>query len=122
MNTITIRLSNAAATELYHSEYGSYEDQQNDMDAGAISVLGRWSDAHACDIIMRGKRRQNSTTITLLDDSEAAEMYYAICSGTFQLDYKGYLRTAKRLADQLRDAARRHSAELVRSWPAPSGY
>ena len=120
--SIIIRMSNAAATDLYHAEYGSYEDQSYDMAEGEIEALGRWSNAHACDIIMRGKRGQTSTSITLLDDSEAAEMYYAICSGTFQLEHMGYLSTARRLANQLRDAARRHSAELVRTWPAPSGY
>lgn len=110
--TIAIRLSNAAATDLYCCESGSYDD--NDGEA-------RYGDTHACDIIQRSPRGRNDTRITLTD-SEAAELYYAICSGTFQLEDKGYLRTARRLADRLRDAARRHDADLVKHWPAPSGY
>lgn len=121
MNTITIRLSNAAATELYCSEYGSYEDHENELAEGETKVPGRYGDTHACDIIQRSPRGRNDTRITLTD-SEAAELYYAICSGTFQLEDKGYLRTARRLADRLRDAARRYDADLVRHWPAPSGY
>lgn len=116
--TIAIRLSNAAATELYHSEYGSYEDH-TPVDGGPAAA--RYGETHVCDLIMRGHRQKTSTRI-LLTDSEAAEFYYALCSGTFQLHDKGYFQTACRLADRLRDAARRHDADLVKHWPAPSGY
>ena len=110
--TIAIRLSNAAATDLYCCESGSYDD--NDGEA-------RYGDTHVCDLIMRGHRQKTSTRITLTD-SEAAEFYFALCSGTFQLHDMGYFQTACRLADRLRDAARRHDADLVKHWPAPSGY
>lgn len=118
MNTITIRLSHAAFDELHASEYGSYEDHLPE-DGGPAAA--RFGSTHLVDILERSPRGRNDTRITLTD-SEAAEVYYALCSGTFQLEYKGFLPTARRLADRLRDAARRYDADLVRRWPAPSGY
>lgn len=110
--TIAIRLSNAAATDLYMCESGSHDDTNGEA---------RYGDTHVCDIIQRSPRYKADTRITLTD-SEAAEVYYALCSGTFQLEHMGYLPTAKRLANRLRDAAGRHDADLVKYWPAPSGY
>ena len=55
-------------------------------------------------------------------DDEAAEVYYALVTGTFALRDKGYLRTARRIADAVRDAARRADPALVKRYPQPDGY
>lgn len=99
---IKIRVSPAALEELQHSEYGSWEDAGCPDTGHRYAVLQR----HIAQIEVR-------------DDAEAADLYYAVCSGTFQLTH---LPVARRLADALREAAERHDPEVVRRWDGPSGY
>ena len=106
---IKIRINPAALEEFQHSEHGSYEDH------GSPDV------GHVWNILQR-----HTGLIEVRSDAEAAEVFYAVCSGTFQLDApeegKVYFRTACRIADKLREAARRSDPEMVARWKAPSGY
>lgn len=102
---IKIRVSKPALEEFKHSEYGSYEDADCPDTGHVWCILDRHSGA-----------------IEIRDDDEAAEVYYALVTGTFALRDKGYLRTARRIADAVRDAARRADPELVQQYPQPDGY
>jgi hypothetical protein len=101
---IRIRVSKQALEEFVCSEEGSWSDHDEAPD-------------HQCAILQRHK-----TSIEIRNAEEAAKVYYACCSGTFQLDYKGFLRTARRIANELREAAKQHDPDIVKHWPAPDGH
>ena len=102
---IKIRVSKPALEEFKHSEYGSYED------AGCPDT------GHVWCVLDR-----HSTVIEVRTDKEAAQVYEALVTGTFALREKGFLPTARRIADAVRDAARRADPALVEERPQPSGY
>ena len=106
---IKIRISPAALEEFQQSECGAWEDAGGPDTGHAYCILQR----HAAQIEVR-------------DDAEAAQVYYAACSGSFQIDDPAYgqryFRTACRIADKLRDAARRYDPDMVSTWAAPSGH
>ena len=101
---IKIRISKPALEEFQQSEYGSWEDAGCPDTGHVYAILQR----HIAQIEVR-------------DDAEAAEVFCAVCSGTFQLEYKGFLRTARRIANALREAAARHDPEVVHLWSHPTG-
>jgi hypothetical protein len=106
---IKIRINPKALEEFARSEHGSYEDH------------GCPDTGHVWCILQR-----HTGTIEVKNDAEAAEVYGAAASGTFQIDDKEigkpYFKVAIRICDALRDAARRHNPDLVTQLPRPSGY
>ena len=106
---IKIRISKAALEEFKDSEYGSYEDADCPDTGHVWCILDR-----------------HSTVIEVRDDAEAAQVYEALVTGTFQIDNPAYgqryFRTACRISDAVRDAARRADPVLVEERPRPSGY
>lgn len=106
---IKIRINPKALEEFQHSEHGSWEDHDCPDTGHVWCILQRRAGA-----------------IEIHDDAEAAEVYGAAVSGTFQIDDKEigkpYYKVAVRICDALRDAARRHNPDLVTRWPRPSGY
>lgn len=99
---IIIPVTAAALAEFHASEYGSWEDA-GCPDAG-----------HVCNILDRHARK-----IEVRDADEAELVYYAACSGTMQLAYKGFTRTARKIADALRPHV---SARTAHIWRGPSGF
>jgi len=103
---IRIKMSAVALEELAQCEWGSWEDHKE-------------ARGHPCEIAQRHKG------VLVLDNAkEADRMYYAVCSGTFQLNRepgegRSFFRTACRIADVLRPFAR---PETVKQWPFPTGY
>lgn len=106
MFPIKIKISEKALAELVQSEWGSWEDHKH---AGG----------HPCEIAQRHRK-----VLVVENRKEADRMYYAVCSGTFQLQRKvgegpSYFRTACRIADILRPHARPATVDV---WPKPTGY
>jgi hypothetical protein len=102
---IKVRVAKPALEEFKASEFGSYEDADCPDTGHVWCILDR-----------------HSAAIEIRNNDEAAEVYYALVTGTFALRDKGYLRTARRIANAVRDAARRADPALVEQYPEPDGY
>jgi hypothetical protein len=61
---------------------------------------------------------QRSASIRIDGTDAAEDLYYAVCSGTFQIQFPD---AARRIADALRDRVRATNPDLVTRWPAPTG-
>lgn len=108
---IILKMSTVALRELAESEEGSFSDSLTDSENGLTP--DREPRAHAYMIASRLKTR-----LAIFNDAEAIDVYYAVCSGTFQLTH---YRAAVRIADWLRPVVARVSPKTVIRWPAPSG-
>jgi len=128
---VIIRISSALLDDFRESELGSFEDyQQMSEDERAEE---RWADEHVYEILGRHldtKRKMNR--IEIRNAGEAAEVYYAACSGTFQIDRtdeggnaSGY-RAAVRICNVLRPVLQEpwpyEFNELLNRWRAPTGF
>lgn len=113
---IKIRINPIALEEFRDSEYGSFEDDEE-------GVTRSYSPLHAYEILGRAP-----AAIIVNDADEAAEIYWRVCSGTFQLnnqddgENRQYFKTACRIAAALRPAVQEAHPSVVAVWPAPSGY
>lgn len=114
---IRIRINPAALDAFQRSEEGSHEDWKGGLQP-YDSVYG---DTHVFDILGRYR-----AVIEVRNADEAAEVYTAVCSGTFQLndpeEGKPYFRTACRIANALRPVVAAYHPREVTRWPRPSGY
>ena len=110
---IKLRVSAAALDELSTTEEGSYEDASNELAKAGDSeqLIAMKLSRHAHKVAQRHR-----TVLEIVDADEAEAVYYAVCSGTFQLTR---LRLARRIADALRPHVK---PETARRWPAPSGH
>ena len=110
---IRIRMSAATLAELEHCEYGSYEDCKGDAEhlARSFGEDARIED-HPVSVIANSKK----TVLIIRNAAQADWMFYAVCSGTFQLHH---LRVAQRIADALIQHA---TPETVARWRYPDGF
>ncbi|MGB5812953.1 MAG: hypothetical protein WBG86_20640 [Polyangiales bacterium] len=106
---IKVRMTRSSFDELMYCEEGAHEDKPEEH------VI---ADCTYCIV----RHRPVKGYVTLVSQKEVDSIYYAVCSGTFQIDDpaegKHWYRVARRVADELRPHA---SPELVKQWPAPSG-
>lgn len=107
---VVIRLGPVLPEELAMCEEGSYEDQQ----ALHPSERDRPLETHTYTIAQRYRSQLRIDNVL-----EAEDVYYAVCSGTFQIRSKRYFRAACKIADALRELVRRNNPDLVDQWPAP---
>lgn len=113
-----IRLSAAALAEFIECEMGSFEDHQ----APDADHSSDYCKEHVVEIL-----RRHNAMIEVRNDAEAATVYLAACSGTFQLgvadrgDDPCYYHVARRICDRTRDAMRRIDSKGLAMWPAPTG-
>ena len=120
---ITLRLSRRTVIALAISEEGRHEDYQRAI-AEHEAAQGDSPKPKPCLAYMHAVRAlENSASskqVTLrIDEAAAAEdLYYAVCSGTFQI---GRLRAARNIANSLRERVRITDPALVQRWPAPIG-
>ena len=127
---VRIRIASDMLDDFRECELGSYEDYEGLMQGDAEDQQeardGLYGTTHVYEILGRAlDRSRRLNTIELRDENEAAEVYYAVCSGTFQLSPRG-LRAARRLADQLRPVLQEPQWEerfstLLAQWPRPEG-
>lgn len=95
---INIRLHRETFTEFKESECGSYEDVEtgvNDEYPDHTKHFYYWSDKFPC----------LSTLLVITDIDQLFEVYYRLCSGTFQIDQefgKSYYKHSCRIADKLK--------------------
>ena len=110
---IKLRVNAAALVELSTSEEGSYNDAWAELAKAGDSdqLIDMKLSRHAHHVAQRHK-----TVLEIVDSDEAEAMFYAVCSGTFQLRH---LLIARRIADALRPHV---SEESRRRWGSPSGY
>lgn len=108
---IRIKLSAAVLEKLGQCELGSWEDLNGD-DPDPEGLESRPLESHTYAVVERSPK----TVLVINNPAEAEDVYYAVCSGTFQLYY---LRAARKIADRLRPHA---LPETVKLWPGPSGY
>lgn len=112
---IKVKASAKFLDDLYHCEYGRYEDAvsaREDNDTEAIEAEGYG--LVYCDF---GKRFK--TQIEIRNDAELSETWYALASGTIGL-YNA--RTANRMLDELRPIASSVCPEMVNLWPFQDGF
>jgi hypothetical protein len=109
---VIIALSNRMCRELSAAEEGAYDDALDVEPSGRI----RDPRTHAHLV---AKRDAEMGRLRILSLAEAADLYYAICSGTFQNSSAEAARAALLLAPKLRESARRVDPEMVRMWPGP---
>lgn len=112
MLPITIRLTRAQVEDLACSEEGRHEDS-----AAARARGEDGEDAETCHAYLVASRAPGAVLVVNTPE-EASDLYYAVCSGTFQIhNYPA----AVRIADRLRDVVREHDPEILRLWRAPYG-
>ena len=108
---IRIKLRAPVLEELGQCELGSWEDLTG-PDPDPEGLIERTLESHTYAVVERSPK----TVLVINNADEAEDVYYAVCSGTFQLYF---LRAAHKIADVLRPHA---LAETVKLWPAPTGY
>lgn len=99
---VVIRMTPEQVAELVESEEGAYADD---------TEAGRPLEAHPHTVAQRFRWR-----LEIRNDAEAQEMYFAVCSGTFQRSHFG---AACSIADALRAVVRERNPAMVQTWPAP---
>ena len=113
---IRLKVSPAALSELAACEEGAYEDAVREFRRGNIGDRDPRTHAHV--VAQRYKSQ-----LRIDNDAEAVDMYYAVCSGTFQVtEEKNFLHTARKIADWLRPIVERVSLETAKQFPQPDGY
>ena len=104
---IRIKVSAPILEELQHCEYPSWED----LTSGLSDPAERPLESHTYAVVKRSPR----TVLVINTPEEADDVFYAVCSGTFQLYH---YRTACRIADALKPHAK---PETVARWRYPYG-
>lgn len=116
MYPIYLKVSPAALRELAACEEGAYSDAAHEQAMGRAPARDPKTHAHVV-------ADRYSTQLRIDNDAEAVDMYYAVCSGTFQVtDEKNFLHSACKIADWLRPIVERASPDTVKLWPCPNGY
>lgn len=121
---VKIRLSRAAVEHLAMSEEGRYEDYTRDLaewNAGERYEADKPEPclAYTCATeALTSHESSKYATICISSTDTAEDLYYAVCSGTFQIQF---LTAARRIANVLRERVRVTNSPLVRAWPAPTG-
>lgn len=106
---LAIRLSARKIEELRECELGAYEDDEAKVEKG--EEPDRALESHTYTVC----KRATGAVLSIADADEAEDVYYAVCSGTFQLHH---LSAARQIADLLRPYA---LPETVKLWPRPEG-
>lgn len=107
---IKIKSTSKFIEELYHCEYGRYEDACNARKANDVELI-EMNDYQvvACDFLGRWKSQ-----VELRNDDELCELYYALASGTIGL----YMcKTANTMLDVIRPYVLLVKPEIVERWP-----
>ena len=110
---IKLRVNPDPLGELVQSECGRWEDHGT-PDHGVFDPARCECDDKPHPFVYLIANRY-TTRLEIRDAAEAEEVYWAVCSGTFQLSH---FKVARRIADALRPYVK---AATVRRWPAPTG-
>lgn len=105
LGTVTIQIPKKLLAELSAAEAGAYDD------AASGRTTGRPLESHTHKIAQRFASR-----LVITSKAEAEDVYYAVCSGTFQSQSIACWNVANRIADNLRPYVK---PETVARWPAP---
>ena len=107
---IKLKTSAKFLEELYHCEYGRFEDATNAREANDQEAIeGNNYELVFCDFAGRHK-----TVIEIQNDAELCETWYALASGTIGLYCCKHANT---LMDQIREKVTEVKPELVKQWP-----
>lgn len=113
---IKIKVRKEFLENLYHSEYGRYEDALDARKRGdQENIKVNNYQTVACDFLDRWR-----TQIEVKTDDELRELYYACASGTIGVN--GYAREANRVLNKIRNRVRVFDPELVERWPRQDGF
>ncbi len=124
---ITIRLSRKTVEHLANSEEGRYEDYMRELVEWNATPLGERNEddkpepclAYVCATeALASHVSSRYATIRIEDAPTAEDLYYAVCSGTFQIHFSA---AARRIANELRERVCSTRPDLVKAWPAPTG-
>lgn len=107
---IKIKVAAAILNELQACELPSWEDH-NSPDVEPEALASRPLASHTYAVVERSPR----TVLVINNQDEADDVFYAVCSGNFQLYH---YRTACRIADALKPHAK---PETVARWRYPYG-
>jgi hypothetical protein len=110
---IVIKMYAPHIEELMHSERGSFEDMEGHLAKGELP-LERPLESHTYTIAQRHK-----TKLVINNPAEAEDVFFAVCSGTFQGYSHGTFKAACRIADVLRPIVKVHYPETVALWNKP---
>lgn len=121
MFPITVPLPRALIQELQSAELAAWEDHEAALHQGRqpsrVPLVYT-----VCERALGGRR----AALVIENAAEAADVYYAVCAGTFQLleqpTGRRQYKAACEIANQLRPIANTVDARMVALWPAPSGY
>lgn len=124
---ITIRLSRATVDHLVLSKEGRHEDYETNLAEWNATPLERRNEADEPEpclaytyatAALASHESSKYATIRIDGAGAAEDLYYAVCSGTFQIQFPD---AARRIADVLRDRVHTTNPDLVARWPAPTG-
>lgn len=111
---IKIAVSTTLANELAMCEEGRHEDYLSHKKEYPNDL-----DVEPCHAYHIANQAIKTSELICNNPEEATDLYYAVCSGTFQLYH---LTTARRIANLLRNAVNEHDPKLVAMWTTPHGY
>jgi hypothetical protein len=120
----TLRLPRRTLESLANSEEGRHEDIRCELAEyeAASEPKGDKPEpclAYTCAMeALESSASSKYVTIRVDRADVAGDLYYAVCSGTFQLQFP---KTARDIANVLREWVRVSDPELVKRWPAPTG-
>jgi hypothetical protein len=124
---ITIRLTRTTVVHLAMSEEGRHEDYGANLAARNVTPPEKRNAedepkpclAYTCATEALASRASSRYATIRIDGADVAEdLYYAVCSGTFQIQFPD---AARRIADALRDRVRATNPDLVARWSTPTG-
>ncbi len=102
---IRIKIDKAEARELANCEEGRWEDWSVDPDP-----MGKpWA-------YLVADQAAHVGVLVCETPAEVCDLYFAVCSGTFKMYHHA---TACRIADALREEARKHEPQTVELWDKP---
>lgn len=113
---VKIKVTAAFLQELMSCETGRQEDAEYARlidDQESIK-----SNDYAC--VFNDFSDRWKTQIECRNDAELCELYYVCASGTIGL--RGYVKTANRVLDQIRDQVRAVDPKLVTRWKNQDGF
>jgi len=118
---VVLRLSRRTISDLLLSEEGRHEDYQRALVAYEADSPPRGDKpepclAYVCSMMALDRSSSRRVTLRIEGVDVAKDLYYAVCSGTFQFHCP---RAARRIASALREWVQRADPELVKRWPAP---
>lgn len=110
---IVIRMYAPHIQELLNSERGSYDDMMQYAEKGELP-LERPLESHVYTVAQRHK-----AMLVINNAAEAEDVYFAVCSGTFQGYSRGTFAAACKVADVLRPIVKKYNPETVKLWDKP---